>query len=590
MDDANDTSSSEARAELTASRRILLRSGLTGALGVGGAVVLAAIAAPDAASAATAPRPRASTATPLKPKPRAIATKPYAHGGPASRDQSAAASIPTGAASVTTGAQYKTYSAAAKASIPLDSALFSKTDHQAHLLRRATFGARPADVAELRKLGVDKWLAQQFEPSKIHDPDGDAAWKAFPLAGATPTTINKKTVQYSWDAQFATAQATLGKQIFSKRQLFEITADIFASHLHVALPAEQWNTAPGYVKNVIRANSFGKFSTMLLAGMRHPAMLQFLSNDQSRKEHVNENLGRELLELHTVGVASGYTEDDVKASAAILSGRMIDYDKGTYVYDPDEHATGAVTVLGFTSTNATGKGGQAVGDAYLTYLAHHPSTAKNIARKIATRFVSDQPSDDLIQRLANAYLASGTSILATVKAVFLSSDFWSAVGIRMRRPLEDTVGAARVLNVGRGTTTAKTATGITNLYWSLWNQGNAPLGWNPPNGYPDVAAAWLGAGSMIDRWNGHRSLVYGWSGDLAYTLPSKQVAVAKGDTIDSWINKAAIKLIGGKTTPEHLAAIVAGCGLKPGTPAPTNDWQLGMALTLLLDSAYFQLR
>jgi hypothetical protein len=525
-----------------------------------------------------------------KPPERAIAKRPYAQGGPVDRDQSVASTVATGATEIPVGKQYATYAEAIRASHPLSSSLFVAADRKAHLLRRATFGARPADLAAINKLGISEWLHRQLHPSLIPDPDGDAAWLAFPLAGATPAKVIKSIDKYSWDAMFQTAQATLGRQIFSQRQLFEVVADVFASHLHVAVPSEQWHTAPDYIKNVIRKHAFGNYRDMLLAAMKHPAMLTFLSNDQSYKAHVNENLGREMLELHTVGVASGYTENDVKASAAIMSGRTIDYDKGTYVYDATRHATGPVAVLGFHSANATGAGGQAVGDAYVRYLATHPATARNIARKIATRFVSDQPSENLIQRLANIYLAHDTNILAVVNAVFLSSDFWSAVGVRMRRPLEDCVGAARVLNVTRATTSKNTAAGIVSLYWNLYEAGNAPLGWNPPNGYPDVAAAWLGAGSMIQRWNTHRALVYGWWGGFRYVKPLSLVKIPKGMTAEQWVNAVAVRLVGKTPTAPHRAALLAAMSLKPTDPPPGWDYLGGEAISLVLDSAYFQLR
>lgn len=491
------------------------------------------------------------------------------------------------AATVATGKQYSTFSAAAQAAGASTSTLFPGYDPRGHLLRRATFGARPSDVAELASLGTNRWLNKQLAPSTFSDPLGDAAWKLYPLAGASSATIIASIDQFSWDAVFQTAQASLARQIFSNRQLFEIVVDIFANHLHVPLPGEQWHTAPGYLKNVIRRNAFGSFTTMLLAAMKHPAMLNYLNNDESRKRAVNENLGRELLELHTVGLASGYTEADVKASAAILSGRTWDWRAGTYRFDPKQHVTGPVQVLGFTHANATEAGGEAVGDAYLRYLATHPSTAKNIARKIATRFVSDTPSDDLIARLAAVYLSSGTDIRATVRAVFLSSDFWASVGTRMRRPLEDAVGAMRVLNV---TKHADMKVPLGYLYWTLNEANHTPHGWGPPNGYPDVAAAWLGAGAMISRWNLHRVLVYGWWKGFTYRKPEQLAVRTANMTTLQWTTAVAKRLTGVSPSREHLLAIIAGGGRSPSSPAPTSGWECGKFATLILDSPYFQLR
>ena len=442
-------------------------------------------------------------------------------------------------------------------------------------------------------MGIDRWLTRQLAPSTIPDAEGNAAWNTYPLAGASPSTILSSVEDFGWDAMLDTCYAALARQIFSERQLYEIVVDIFANHLHVSVPGEQWATSPGYIVNVIRANAFGKYSTMLLAAMKHPAMLNFLNNDESRKAHVNENLGRELLELHTVGIAGGYSENDVKASARILSGRTWQDDLwdqrstyGTYRYVPAYHWVGPVTVLGFSHANATGAGGEAVGDSYLQYLAHHPATAKKIARKIAVRFVSDNPSDDLVNRLAEVYLANDTSILAVVTAVFLSSDFWSSIGTRMRRPLEDAVGAARVLDVKRGPSMRD---GVNWLFWTLDESGHTPFGWVPPNGYPDVAAAWLGAGAMIQRWNCHRAFV--WSGfAFSFTEARYLVRPKKNMKSQKWVELLAVKLLGVPMRPEHLAAVLAGAGLGATQSIESNWWKCGRAASLILDSPYFQLR
>lgn len=534
-------------------------------------------------AAPTKPRATASSDTDA---PLPVRTKPFAAGGPENRDDSMASAV-AAADTVTTGRQYKTFSEAAKAAGASTNLLFPGYNPQAHLLRRATFGARPSDVALLKKLGVNNWLNRQLSPSSFADKEGDAAWKIFPLAGASATTIRTSIDEFSWDAVFNTAQASLSRQIFSERQLFEIVVDIFANHLHVPLPGEQWHTAPSYLAKVIRKNALGSFTTMLLQAMKHPAMLNFLNNDESRKENVNENLGRELLELHTVGIAGGYTESDVRNSANILSGRSWDWKKGSYKYNASWHVVGPVKVLGFEHENKTGAGGEAVGDAYLRYLATHPKTARNIARKIAVRFVSDTPSDDLINRLAAVYLSSGTNIRATVRAVFLSSDFWSSVGTRMRRPLEDAVGTMRVLNVRR---TSKSKEQLGWLYWTLNEAGHTPHGWMPPNGYPDVAAAWLGAGAMIQRWNLHRVFVYGWWNKFTYVRADKLVKRTAGMTNLQWTNAVGLRLLGVQPSDAHSRAALAGANLDPTKPASVNWWDCGKVAALLLDSPYFQLR
>jgi uncharacterized protein (DUF1800 family) len=484
------------------------------------------------------------------------------------------------------GKQYAKASLAAKAARTAHSSLFPH-DPEAHLLRRATFGPRPSDVSSLKHLGIDEWLHRQLNPKLITDTRGNKAAALFPLEGASPKTILKKTKRYSWDAMMATTQATLARQVFSDRQLYEIVVDVFANRLHVAVPGEQWHTSPSYIKDVIRAHAFGTYEGMLLAAMKHPAMLNFLSNDQSQRANVNENLGRELLELHTVGRTSGYTEAMVRSSAKILSGRTWDYDTGQYFFESPWHWTGHVKVLGFSSANASIYKGEAVGDAYLKYLAHHPATARGIARTLAVRFVSDTPSASLINRLAHVYLVHKTSIPAVVDAIFKSSDFWAAVGVRMRRPLEDAVGTLRVLDVKRAAGMDKT---IGSVYWSLSQAGQTPYGWNPPNGYPDVAAAWLGAGAMLQRWNRHRAFVYGWYKPFGWTAPSKLVTRTAHMNTYQWTKAVAHRLLGVTPSKKHLLAVIHGAKLSAPAPAPTDDWQCGKVATLLLDSPYFQLR
>jgi uncharacterized protein (DUF1800 family) len=157
----------------------------------------------------------------------------------------------------------------------------------------------------------------------------------------------------------------------------------------------------------------------------------------------------------------------------------------------------------------------------------------------------------------------------------------------MRRPLEDGVGAMRVLDVKRAKGMQDT---IGSLYWTLNNAGQTPYGWGPPNGYPDVAAAWLGAGAMLQRWNLHRALVYGWWPKLGWTKPSKMIALTPTMTTMQWTRAVAHRLLGVTPSKKHLLAVIHGAKLRAAAPVPTDDWQLGKIATLLLDSPYFQLR
>ncbi|MEO3937087.1 DUF1800 family protein [Dermatophilaceae bacterium Soc4.6] len=477
------------------------------------------------------------------------------------------------------------YAAVARSTAPTKPGIFT-TDPVLHLARRATFGPRPSDITDIRTLGIDAWLSRQLAPETIPDTAADQAWGLFPLAGASAADIQAGLPLYSWDAEWMTAQATLARQILSQRQLYEQVVDVLANHLHVAVPCEAWDTAPSYITQVIRPYAMGRYRDLLLAAMRHPAMMQYLNNDVSSKALVNENLGRELLELHTVGFGAGYTEAEVVASAKVLTGRMVS--NGRFVYRPEYHWTGPLSVMGWSSTNATAAGGLAVGDDYLTYLANHPSTARTIARKLAVRFVSDQPPASLVDRMAAAYLAHDTDLRAVLDCLFHSPEFWASTGQKSRRPLEDVVGAARVLDMRPGPDTRAV---IETLYWVVRSNGHAPLGWDPPNGYPDVAAAWNNAGNLVNRWTMHRALVNNWWQGMTVTAMLDLVPLRAGLTAGQWVDELSLRLLGQKMTTARRDAVVAlANGIAPTAPAVEASWYAWTLIPLMLDSPYFQLR
>ncbi|MBH0130702.1 DUF1800 domain-containing protein [Salinibacterium sp. NK8237] len=616
--------------EALLARRMIITSGVAALAAVGAAAASSAAFGPastlsllpDGASPPVAPVPTGSapknTPVPTTPTPSATPTNPPSTKSPtvgvnppttqdsrspatanppADRDQSyanpGAGTGTTPRADTPSAAKPATKSTPQKGSSAPEVVSTGVADNDqthAHLLSRATFGPRSSDFADISTLGIDKWLGAQLAPSSIADPDGTAAWAAFPLAKLSIAKVRSSVKQYSWEAARETGQATLAAQIFSKRQLFEVVVDVFSNLLNVTTPSDSvWATAPDYANTVIRANALGTYAEMLHSAIRHPAMLTYLNNEQSNKANVNENLGRELLELHTLGVASGYTEDDVRNSAMILSGRGIDYDTREFRYWPERHFVGPVATSFFTDENATADGGLAVGDRFVSVLAHHPATAANVVRKLAVRFVSDSPPQGLLDRLAQVYLDNDTAIIPVLKELFASDEFWSAVGEKARRPLEDAVGAARAVGAAPSD---KLADGAKNLYWVLQNLGHAPLTWTPPNGFPDVIGAWLSASQTVGRWNMHRGLAGGWFKGL--TPPAKlseQLAPTAGQTNSQWIDSISEHMIGRPLSDTHRAVLLSYLDADGSAEAEAGDaWQVPALAALVLDSPYFQLR
>ena len=503
----------------------------------------------------------------------------------ASYTQSLGDSIDLGAAGLADTASAAA-AAAAKAT-PTSPNLLSR-DPILHMLRRATFGPTRALVDAATKTGIDEWLEQQLAPATIDDPVAEKALEAFPTVRMTTAQIRRTVKEFDWQAQYELGQATLARQFWSNRQLFEVMVDFWSNHLNVTNPFDGgWDVRTSYDNDVIRKHALGTFSDMLKASARHPAMLRYLDNAASDRRSVNENYGRELLELHTVGIDGGYTEKDVRNSAYIMTGRTVSND-GQFRYEASRHWIDPVRVLGFKHPNPSRSKGLEVGEKYLSYLATHPSTAKNIARKLAVRFVCDTPPNGLVQRLADTYLAHGTAIAPVLRVLFRSKEFWIATGLKTRRPLENFVATARALGVAPG---SDTRAGVEGLYWMTQRFGQAPLAWVPPNGYPDVAAAWRSAHATLAIWNAHRALVQGWERGLSY--PKVEGLVGRRPaTTGPYLDSLASRLVFQKVAAPHRKALLAFLSAKDGTAVRNGSLggKVEHLAPLLLDSIYHALR
>jgi uncharacterized protein (DUF1800 family) len=537
------------------------------------------------------PRPDVGAGDPVR--------RPADADGFANRDESYANALdPAGRVSATRSRPprllFDTAGEAAAATEVAGPTILDTSDPVLHLLRRATFGPTPALVDEVHAAGIDAWLAAQLSPSGIDDPQAEAVVSRLPLALLEPEAVRAALPRGSWDAVDEYSQATLARQIWSRRQLHEVMTDFWANHLNVTTPSgETWDVFASWHEGVIRRHALGSFTDMLLAAMRSPAMLRYLTNVGSRKDAVNENLGRELLELHTVGVASGYGEEDVLNSAYILTGRTVvrahePGSEGTFAYDPALHWAGPVTVLDFTHPNDTPDGGLEVGDAYLRHLAAHPSTAQTIARKLAVRFVSDMPPQALVDRLAETYLAEGTAVVPVLSTLFRSAEFWASAGQKVRRPLDDAVGSARVLSV-------EPAPGGDPLVQPLlrWSSqmGQRPLAWPSPNGYPEVHAAWRSASGRLAAWNYHRALVGRWD-DLPVPPPEELVAGRPQATVGEYVDSLCQRLCFQTFQPAHRDALIAFVRADAATPVAESALpdMVEHLVPLVLDSPYFLLR
>jgi uncharacterized protein (DUF1800 family) len=572
-------------AETHAAHRRTRRTLLAGLAGVGAAAAVAGTRRTGDGLAEMLDRARAAQA-------RRSADTAAGSGGYANRDESYAQSMGgRRSAEHEPGPTlvFPTAGEAAAATAVTVPTILDTSDPALHLLRRTTFGLTPEIVDEVHTVGIDAWLAAQLDPTAIPDPEGDLAWGAYPLAGADPATVRARVRRSAWDASTEVSAATLARQIWSRRQLFEVVVDFWANHLNVPTPGPgSWDVGGSYQRDVIRTHALGSFTDMLLAAGRHPATLRYLTADQSTKDSVNENYGRELLELHTVGVASGYTEDDVRNSAYVLTGRTVvgqqgPGEEGTFRYDPAKHWVGPVRVLDFAHENTSPDGGLEVGEAYLRHLAAHPATARTIAHKLGVRFVSDTPSAALVDRLATAYLEAGTAIVPVLDLLFRSAEFWGSVGQKTRRPAENIAASVRILG---SAPEGDVRHSVSALYNAAHRAGQPALAWPAPDGYPDVHAAWRSAAGLVGCWNVHRMLVFDWQDGLSRPDP---VALAGGaTTVGAFVDNLCARLCFQAFQPAHRDALVAFLGGDPA--APVRDNVAGPAVALVLDSPYFALR
>ncbi|HTB97394.1 MAG TPA: DUF1800 domain-containing protein [Terracidiphilus sp.] len=311
----------------------------------------------------------------------------------------------------------------------------------------------------------------------------------------------------------------LTRDIYSTAQLQEVMTDFWFNHFNVYLRKNE--TMPyelvSYERDVIRPHALGKFEDLLEATAHSPAMMMYLDNSESigphsmaaeraeiaaarrpgnqKKVHqgLNENYARELMELHTLGVNGGYTQADVTQVARILTGWTVEQPLrgGGFAFDPNRHEPGNVKALGQKFKDR----GEMEGRDLLHYLATRPATAQFLSRELALRFVSDEPPQSLVDRLAKSYLSSGGDITAMLRTLYRSPEFWSTTTYRakVKTPLEFVVSAVRATN-------ANTAN-LRPIAEALRQMGMPLYGCVPPTGYDWKSSSWVSTGALVDRMN-----------------------------------------------------------------------------------------
>ncbi|MFT4110460.1 DUF1800 family protein [Propionicimonas sp.] len=469
-----------------------------------------------------------------------------------------------------------------------------------HLARRVSPAPTASLAAQIARTGTKAWIDKQLAWQKISDTKADGIVKKY-LSYATMTgheayVASKKQ---AWKAGKAMSVTRTIRQVFTRRHLYESMVDTMADQLYISADGKASEFVAWFDWAVLRKYALGSYSKMLYAAVRHPALLLYLDNQVNSADSPNENLGRELLELHTVGVGH-YDEEDVRQSALMLTGHGIDWTKRSYRYHPADHHVGKISVMGFTHPNATAADGPAALKAYLSYLAHHEGTARRIAERLAVRYVSDTPSDGLLSHLAAVYLANDTSLAAVMRALLRSDEFADSVGAKWRRPQETMatmVKLRRPSTIHTTTTQSKNVWGITGtVQWLLYLENHQPRMWPVVDGYPDQASAWMATQALLGHWYSANARI-NWGSDSEwpskYSTWAKALGVKKGQVITDVAKRLTTDLTGYRWTQAHLD-IVAGRLKGTGTGTTLSSDQvrnnLGPALHFIFASPYFMLR
>jgi uncharacterized protein (DUF1800 family) len=381
------------------------------------------------------------------------------------------------------------------------------------------------------------------------------------------------------------------RALYSNRQLEQVLVDFWFNHFNVyEQKAQDRVLLSSYERDAIRPHVLGHFKDLLIATARHPAMLYFLDNFESispgvfeigpfaggamnlatqlsrQARGINENYGRELMELHTLGVDGGYTQQDVIEVARCFTGWTIRQPntKPEFVFAGFMHDTGDKTVLGH---KIPAGGGEQDGLQVLDILAHHPSTAKFISRELAQRFVADDPPKALVDHMAQTFTKTDGDLRAVLETMFSSTEFFSegAWQAKVKSPLEVVVGAVRALQ-GDTSDSFTLAQRVADLGEPLYNKLE-------PSGYPNTDQAWLSTASLLGRMNFATALASG-------QIPGVKVDGSRLDGKDA--PAIARALLGRDVSPETQAALEKG--LEGSTPSPSA------IASLILSSPDFQRR
>ncbi len=456
----------------------------------------------------------------------------------------------------------------------------SRVDPGLHLLNRITWGPRFEELERLNTLGLEAYLDEQLHPERIGDAGADSKLRDLPILAMDRRTAHRLT-DYRDRCRKALIQGVVLRGAHSKRQLLERVVDFWTDHFNV--PSRDLEPEViAFQREAIRAHALGGFRDLLFATAQSPAMLGYLDNKSNEAENPNENYARELLELHTLGVDGGYSEEDVKEVARAFTGWTVDNrtDSGFY-FKAKVHDTGEKHVLGHT---LPADRGIEDGLHVLSLLADHPSTARFVCTKLCVKFVADDPPPNLVESAAQVWMQTDGDIREVLRHIFLSPEFEASAGRKLRRPLEFFIGALRA--TGTEPHDDKTRELLKSL-------AHVPYAWEPPDGYPDKAAAWITSSGLLARWNVASALTH-----TAYSNPDALMStelyerVGSPETVGVLVDGVAQQVFARRLEEAERALFIAFASDDGGADTPVTAHlvarKLGSLYGLMLASPAYQ--
>jgi uncharacterized protein (DUF1800 family) len=401
-------------------------------------------------------------------------------------------------------------------------------------LNRLTFGARVEERARFAELGLQAYIEEQLAFDTIDDLACNLQLSTFNTLGMAANELEAVSNELfdSYDREKVPnelRQATLVRQLYSKRQLYEVMVEFWSDHFNIFI--EKGNCF--YLKtvddrDVIRKHALGSFRDLLWASTHSPAMMIYLDNQANEKSHPNENYARELMELHTLGVESGYTQQDVMELARCLTGWNVKehFWLGDFVFREDLHDTGVKNILGLTIQPA----GIEEAEQVIEYLATHPSTARFIATKMARRFLADDPAQAIVERAAQTFLDTAGDIKSVLRVILL--DGLPFAQPKYKRPVNFVLSALRMLNV---------ETDGVAIHDYLLRMGQSYFNWPTPDGYPERSGAWQG--NLMPRWQFAFELIRNEIRNTKHNLRNLLAVSSDGDLRED-VDLLAVLLLG----------------------------------------------